>query len=259
MRYNNATALRAATAPDIASRPESRLTVSLARSREEVKEAQRLRHRVFVEEMGAHARRVGNLERDRYDPFCIHLIVRDRATGEVVGTYRVLTPERAAALGSLMAESEFDLTPLAPLRARIVEVGRACIDANHRCGSIIMLLWSALAAFTQSRGLSYLFGCVTLGWGELGPDPRALYDQLAPRHLAPAEYRVLPRTEPPRREGAGCPTIPPLLKGYLRAGAWICGEPAWDPEFETADLPVLLPLRNVESRYARHFLRAGTA
>jgi len=259
MRYNNATALRAATAPDIAPRPGSRLIVSLARSREEVKEAQRLRHRVFVEEMGAHAARAGNLERDRYDPFCIHLIVRDRATGEVVGTYRILTPERAAALGSLMAESEFDLTPLAPLRAQIVEVGRACIGADYRCGSIIMLLWSGLAAFTQSRGLSYLFGCATLGWGERESDPHAMYERLAPQHLAPAEYRVLPRAEPPRREGAGCATIPPLLKGYLRAGAWICGEPAWDPEFETADLPVLLPLRNVESRYARHFLRAGTA
>ena len=259
MRHNNAVALRETTNPDAVSRPESRLTVSLARSREEVKEAQHLRHRVFVEELGAHAARAGNLERDRYDPFCIHLIVRDQASGEVVGTYRILTPERAAALGSLMAEAEFDLTQLGPLRPRIVEVGRACIDAEYRCGSIIMLLWSGLAAFTQSRGLSYLFGCATVGWGEPESDPHALYDRLALRHLAPAEYRVLPRTEPPRRDGAACASIPPLLKGYLRAGAWICGEPAWDPEFETADLPVLLSLQRVDSRYARHFLRAGAA
>ena len=259
MSYNNATVLREAATAGPASLAGSRLTVSLARSREEVKEAQRLRHRVFVEEMGAHAGRTGNLERDRYDPFCIHLIARDGATGEVVGTYRVLTPERAAALGSLMAEREFDLTPLAPLRGGIVEVGRACIDADYRCGSTIMLLWSGLAALTQSRGLSHLFGCVTVGWGERESDPHALYERLAQRHLAPAEYRVLPRTEPPRREGAACAPIPALLKGYLRAGAWICGEPAWDPEFETADLPVLLPLQRVESRYARHFLRGAGA
>ena len=259
MRHDSATALREAIKPDHAPRLGPRLTVSLARSREEVKEAQRLRHRVFVEEMGAHPTRAGNLERDRYDPFCIHLIVRDGATGEVVGTYRVLTPERAAALGSLMAEREFELASFAPLRRRLVEVGRACIDADYRCGSIIMLLWSALAAYTQSRGLSYLFGCVTVGWGERESDAHAMYEQLAPRHLAPAEYRVSPRIEPPRSDGLECAPIPPLLKGYLRAGAWICGAPAWDPELETVDLPVLLQLQRVENRYARHFLRPGTA
>jgi len=259
MRHANAAALSEATRPDPMSRPGPRLTVSLARSREEVKEAQRLRHRVFVDELGACAGRAGNLERDRYDPFCIHLIVRDQASGEVVGTYRMLTPERAAAMGCLMAEGEFDLARLAPLRPRIVEVGRACIDADYRCGSIIMLLWSGLAAFTQSRGLSYLFGCATVGWGDRQFDPRAVYERLASRYLAPAEYRVLPRTEPPRCDGVARSSIPPLLKGYLRAGAWICGEPAWDPEFETADLPVLLPLHRVESRYARHFLCAGAA
>ncbi len=259
MRLNNAAALREATRPDRISRLGPGLSVSLARSREEVKEAQRLRHRVFVEEMGLHRARAGDLERDRFDPFCIHLIVRNGATGEVVGTYRILTPERAAALGSFMAESEFDLSCLTPLRAQMVEVGRACIDADYRSGSIIMLLWSGLAAFTQSRGLSYLFGCATVGWGEQESDPQAMYKTLAPRYLAPAEYRVLPRTRPPRRGGASSGSIPPLLKGYLRAGAWICGAPGWDPELETVDLPVLLPLQRVDSRYARHFLRPGTA
>lgn len=248
MRTNNATALSAT--PEFASR----LRVSMARSPEEVKEAQRLRHRVFVEEMGANAQPSGRLERDRFDPFCNHLIVRDRTTGEVVGTYRILTPERATALGGFMAEHEFDLTRLAPFRAEIVEVGRACIDASYRCGSIIMLLWSGLAAYTQARGLGYLFGCVSVGLGERGADAYAVYERLAPRYLAPAEYRVLPRTEAPRRAVAESVSMPPLLKGYLRAGAWICGEPAWDPEFGTSDLPVLLPLQRVESRYARHFL-----
>jgi len=249
MRPNNAAAL--------GSRAEfaSRLRVSMARSPDEVKEAQRLRHRVFVEEMGARAGAPGSLERDRFDPFCRHLIVRDRATGEVVGTYRILAPDRAAALGGFMCEREFDLARLASLRERIVEVGRACIDVDYRCGSIIMLLWSGLAAYAQARGLSYLFGCVSVGWDERGFDAQAMYERLAERHLAPPEYRVFPRSEPPRREG-GSTSIPPLLKGYLRAGAWVCGEPAWDAEFGTADLPVLLSLERVESRYARHFLQA---
>jgi putative hemolysin len=253
MRHDDATALK--TTPEFVSR----LRVSTARSPEEVKEAQRLRHRVFVEEMGAHAAASGKLERDRFDPFCKHLIVRDRATSEVVGTYRILTPERAAALGGFISEREFDLARLAPLRDRMVEVGRACIDANYRCGSIIMLLWSGLASYAQARGLNYLFGCVSVTFGEREVDPYAMYERLAARYLAPAEYRVLPRIEPPRRGGAACPPMPPLLKGYLRVGAWICGEPAWDPEFGTADLPVLLPLQRVETRYARHFLHAHSA
>ena len=252
MRLNNATALRRASDDD-----SQRLVVSMARTPDEVKEAQRLRHRVFVEEMGAQAAsRGGRLERDRFDPFCKHLIVRDRVTDRVVGTYRILTPERVAALGSFMAAREFDLSRLAAISGEVAEVGRACIDAEYRCGSTIMLLWSGIAAYALSRRLRFLFGCVSVGFGDEAVDVQAIYDKLAPRYLAPAEYRVEPWASLPRRAGAGAPArLPSLLKGYLRAGAWICGEPAWDAEFHTADLLVLLPLERVEGRYARHFLR----
>ncbi len=261
MRKNNATALQNAPGSRLEAAPAfvSSLCVSMARSPDEVKEAQRLRHRVFVEEMGARTAGAGRLERDRFDPFCKHLIVRDRMTRAVVGTYRILTPERAHALGALMCEREFDLARLAPLRERLVEVGRACIDAEYRCGSIIMLLWSGLAAYSQSRGLSHLFGCVSVGWDERNLDARAIYARLAERHLAPPEYRVFPRIEAPHRDGCASASLPPLLKGYLRAGAWICGEPAWDAEVGSSDLPVLLSLEGVESRYARHFLRSRVA
>ena len=84
-----------------------------------------------------------------------------------------------------------------------------------------------------------------------------MYDEVAARHLAPDAYRVTPRTPlaPPAASGCDRPRVPALLKGYLRLGAWICGKPAWDPDFDTADLLVLLPLERVETRYARHFLR----
>jgi putative hemolysin len=254
MRLSNAPAI--GRAPDLESQ---RFAVSVATSAGEVKEAQRLRHRVFVQEMGANLRSgAASVERDRFDPFCKHLIVRDRITSRIVGTYRILTPERAAALGGFMAEREFDLAPLAVLRQRMIEVGRACIDADYRCGSIIMLLWSGLAAYAQARGLGFLFGCVSIGLGDAQFDARAVYGKIETRFLAPPEYRVLPRTELPKVAVSpnGPAVIPPLLKGYLRAGAWVCGEPAWDPEFGTADLPVLLQLDRVESRYARHFLHA---
>ena len=254
MRTNNASALAAARAFET-----QRLRVSMARSPEEVKEAQRLRHRVFVDEMGAPTSSpAARLERDRFDPFCRHLIVRDTLTGRVVGMYRILAPERAAALGSFMAEREFDLAPLAAIRGQIAEVGRACIDARYRRGPTIMLLWSGLAAYALARRLRFLFGCASLSFGANDVDVAAIYDTLAARHLAPAKYRVTPWQPLPRRSPASdpAPHVPVLLKGYLRAGAWICGEPAWDPEFQSADLPVLLPLERIEQRYARHFLHA---
>jgi putative hemolysin len=88
----------------------------------------------------------------------------------------------------------------------------------------------------------------------------SLYRRLAPDHLSPAEYRVFPRHRLPLEAleaGLESPPVPPLLKGYLRLGAWICGEPAWDPDFNTADLLILLPLSRVNPRYARHFLRGA--
>ncbi len=253
MTRSNASALR--YAPEFEAQ---RLRASFARSPEEVKEAQRLRHRVFVEEMGAQpSASDSRLERDRFDPFCRHLIVRDVLTGHVVGTYRVLTPERAAALGSFMCEREFDLARFYSIRGEIAEVGRACIDPRYRRGSTIMLLWSALAAYASSRRYRFLFGCVCVGFGESAVDVSAMFARLASRHLAPEQYRVSPREPLPRGAAPSdaAARLPALLKGYLRAGAWICGEPAWDSEFRTADLPVLLPLERVEDRYARHFLR----
>jgi putative hemolysin len=232
-----------------------RLLVSLARSPAEVKEAQRLRHRVFVEEMGAAVPQ-GRIERDRFDPFCRHLIVRDRDSGEVVGTYRVLTPERAATLGTFMAEREFDLVRFAPIRGQIAEVGRACIDAKYRSGATIMLLWSGLASYCLSRGYRFLFGCVSLGF-DASIDAAALFRSIPEVHIAPWAYRVEPRSPLPKAAARAdpLPRLPALLKGYLRAGAWVCGPPAWDREFGTVDLPVLLALERVEQRYARHFLR----
>src|SRR5690348_16808892 len=176
MRANNANALR--TTPPLAAQ---RLLVSMARSPAEVKEAQRLRHRVFVEEMGAAVPH-GRIERDRFDPFCKHLIVRDRESGDVVGTYRILTPDRAATLGSFMAEREFDLVRFAPIRGQIAEVGRACIDAKYRSGSTIMLLWSGLASYCLSRGHRFLFGCVSLGFGA-SVDGAAVFRSIPEVHL----------------------------------------------------------------------------
>ena len=239
------------------SRTSASLQVGLARCETEILEAQRLRYRVFAEEMGARLTcRTPGVDRDIFDPYCDHLVVRDEAQGRIVGTYRILSPSAASKVGGYYSESEFDLTRLQHLRNRLVEIGRSCIDADYRSGAVIALLWSGLARYMQDNGYDYLIGCASISMADGGHQAASLYNRLKETHSAPPEYHVFARCPLPLerlRSDMAC-TTPPLIKGYLRAGAWICGAPAWDPDFNTADLPILLPMRQIEDRYARHFL-----
>ena len=238
-------------------RPRRQLHVSLASSESEILEAQKLRYRVFAEEMGARLpSRTPGVDRDIYDPFCEHLIVRDESAGRIVGTYRILSPAAARKVGGYYSENEFDLTRLQHLRSRIVEIGRSCIDAEYRNGAVIALLWSGLANYMQDNGYDYLIGCASISMRDGGHLAASLYNRLKDAHLAPLEYHVFPRTPLPLNKFRTDldADAPPLIKGYLRAGAWICGEPAWDPDFNTADLPIMMPMNRVQDKYARHFM-----
>jgi putative hemolysin len=239
------------------SRPGRNLHVGLATCETEILEAQKLRYRVFAVEMGARLNcRVPGVDRDIYDPYCEHLIVRDEDAGRIVGTYRILSPEAARKVGGYYSENEFDLTRLQHLRSRIVEIGRSCIDPDYRSGAVIALLWAGLARYMQENAYDYLIGCASISMADGGHAAASLYHALRSTHMAPLEYHVFPRCPlPMERLRCDLPAeAPPLIKGYLRAGAWICGEPAWDPDFNTADLPILLPMNQVEDKYARHFL-----
>lgn len=237
--------------------PVRRLHVSLARCESEILAAQKLRYQVFHDELGARLQnRIAGIDRDIYDAFCEHLIVRDEGCGRIVGTYRILSPAAAREIGSYYSENEFDLTRLQHLRNGIVEVGRSCIAPDYRSGAVIALLWSGLARYMLDNGHAYLMGCASISMADGGHTAASLYNQLRDAHLAPLEYHVFPRCPLPLerlRDDIEC-AMPPLVKGYLRAGAWICGAPAWDPDFNTADLPMLLPVSRVRERYARHFL-----
>lgn len=233
------------------------LHVGLASSETEILEAQKLRYRVFAEELGARlSTREPGVDRDIYDPFCQHLIVRDESAGRIVGTYRILSPEAARKVGGYYSENEFDLTRLLHLRSRLVEIGRSCIDAEYRSGAVIALLWSGLARYMKDNGYDYLVGCASVSMADGGHTAANLYRNLRENHLSPLEYRVFPRCPLPldALDTGTVAEIPPLIKGYLRAGAWICGDPAWDPDFNTADLPILMPMNQVEDRYAKRFL-----
>lgn len=238
----------------------NRYTVSVARSSREIEEAQRLRYQVFFEEMGATASNGQNeLDIDEYDGDCEHLIVRDQESLHVVGCYRIMRPEIAARRGAFYSDSEFDLNRLNHLRGRIAEVGRACIHPDFRSGSVIMLLWSGLAKVVMESGYEYAIGCASVSLADGHANAVAVYRETAAKCLAPPEYRVFPKNPYPLRELRAIesitpPRVPALLKGYMRLGAWIGGEPAWDPDFNTADLFVLLPVARINGSYARHFM-----
>lgn len=240
------------------TRRERRLQVGFARTTEVRRAAQALRWQVFAEELGARlSAREPGIDQDEFDAHCEHLVVRDEASGEVIGTYRVLSPEAARRVGSYYSETEFDLTRLRHLRARMVEAGRSCIHPQHRNGAVIALLWAGLARYMQAHGYQYLAGCASMGMADGGHAAAAVHARMCAAHLAPVEYRVFPRHPLPlaQLDATVQADLPPLIRGYLRAGAWVCGEPAWDPDFNTADFFLLLPLSNATPRYARHFLQ----
>lgn len=238
----------------------TRYTVTLARDEEDVRAAQRLRHDVFAGELGALlSTSQPGLDVDPFDAYCDHLLVREEVSGQVVGTYRLLPPERAAVAGRLYAESEFDLGALAPVRPGLVEVGRSCVHPDHRDGAVIGLIWAGIARYMVDRGHTWLAGCCSIPLADGGALASATWDRVRGKHLAPEEYRVHPLF--PWRTGPGAPAapaarteLPALLRGYLRLGAWVCGEPAHDVDFGVADLYVLLPMNRVNPRYLRHFL-----
>ena len=241
--------------------------VSWARHEDEVRAAQRLRHQVFVTELGARLTlprgAPAGHDIDVFDPYCEHLLVRslhpeDEEPGAVVGTYRVLTPAAAKRIGGLYSETEFDLTRLRALRPKMVELGRSCVHPDWRRGGVILALWGALTAFMQRNRLDTMIGCASIGMHDGGHLAASLWEQLRHSHLAPVERQVSPRLPLPigdlQRDLRA--DAPALIRGYLRCGAQVLGPPAWDPDFNTADLPLMMRMEDMPQRYRRHFLGA---
>ncbi|MFB7664858.1 GNAT family N-acetyltransferase [Kitasatospora sp. NPDC056138] len=250
--------------PAAARQPElPGYSVSLARDGADVRAAQRLRHQVFAEEMGAALDSpVPGLDVDAFDEYCDHLLVRERAGGTVVATYRLLRPAQAVRAGGLYSETEFDLSNLAGIRGDLVEAGRSCIHPDHRGdGAVINLLWGSIARYLVDSGNTWIAGCCSVPLADGGSTAAAVWDTVSARHLAPEGYRVTPHrpwdpADVPRPARAA---LPPLLRGYLRLGAQVCGMPAHDPDFGVADLYVLLSLERTDPRYLRHFLSGSPA
>lgn len=235
----------------------SGLVVRWARHLDEVRAAQRLRYRVFADEMGARlSSPLPGHDIDLFDDYCEHLLVCKAQDGEVIGTYRVLTPAQARRVGGTYSDTEFDLTRLRQVRERLVELGRSCVHPEHRQGGVILALWSALGSFMQRNRLDVMIGCASIPMHQDGRLAASLWRQVRERHLAPIDWRVRPRLPLPvdRLDDSLQVEAPPLIKGYLRLGAQVLGPPAWDPDFNTADLPMLMRLAELPPRYRQHLL-----
>ncbi|MEY4980362.1 MAG: hypothetical protein RLZZ352_2632 [Pseudomonadota bacterium] len=240
-------------------------SVSWARHQDEVREAQRLRYQVFAGEMGARLPQpIAGHDIDLFDDYCEHLLVRDSASGQVIGTYRVLTPAQAKRAGSFYSDTEFDLVRLRSLREEMVELGRSCVHPDHRHGGVIMALWAALAGFMANNGLHTMIGCASIPMNQAGGQgmldgglaAASIWRQVRERHLASIEFRVRPRLPLPVEQLDDSLPVeaPALIKAYLRLGAKVLGPPAWDPDFNAADLPMMMRLADMPARYRKHFL-----
>jgi putative hemolysin len=237
-----------------------KISVSWARTQDEVRQAQRLRYQVFAVEMGANLpNTLPGHDIDLFDDYCEHLLVRDEENQEVIGTYRVLTPTQARRAGSTYSDTEFDLTRLRSLRARMVELGRSCVHVDHRHGGVILALWGALAEFMARNQLDTMIGCASIPMQHNGISSghaaASIWRQVRQTHLAPIEFQVTPRLALPveKLDDSMDAAPPALIRGYLRLGAKVLGAPAWDPDFNSADLPMMMRIADLPPRYLKHF------
>lgn len=257
--------------PGIRELRAGKLGVRIATTAEEVDAAQALRYRVFYEEMGAAASpETASLHRDRdqWDGVADHLLVVDHDLGDgpqgVVGTYRLIRKEAAAAIGRFYSEDEYDIRPITSFPGTVLELGRSCVDASHRGRAVMQLLWRGIAAYVDLHGINLMFGCASLN----GTDPDALAPELTylyGHHLAPPalrpralseRYVEMRRLDPATLDpGRVSQSLPPLIKGYLRVGGFVGDGAVIDRQFNTVDVAIVVKTDLITERYSKHYER----
>jgi putative hemolysin len=232
-----------------------------ARDNGDLDAVQRLRFEVFNEELGEglEASRLTGRDEDEYDPTCHHLVVTERSTGLVVGTYRMQSLEMAEGARGFYSSTEFDLTTLPrEFLSSAIELGRACIHADHRHGRVLFLLWRGLAAYLKVNGKRYFFGCCSLTSQDENEGLRMMSHLAERGHLHPS-LSVQPRPDfvcHPTALAANdtAPVrIPKLMRLYIEYGALICGGPAIDRVFKTIDYLALYDLETMSEKVRKMF------
>ncbi|MEU2872685.1 GNAT family N-acyltransferase [Streptomyces olivoreticuli] len=233
-----------------------RYVLSLARGEPDLRAAQRLRHQVFVEEGAACLDSpLPGHDDDGFDEHCDHLLAREVGTGTLAATSRLLPPRGAAAAGRLVAEADFDLCGHTWFHGDLVEISRACLHPDHRGGVLVPLMTLGVARYALRSGCAWIGGNCLVPLGEHGEVAAAVWQMVSPQHLAPEEYRVRAR-RPLRPEGVTAPPtpslIPPLVRGALSLGAWVCSDLGYSPRFRTAALYLLMSMRRADPAQLRH-------
>jgi putative hemolysin len=244
------------------------LIVRLAETEREVQAAQRLRYRIFYNEMHAKASpEMERLERDfdSLDALCDHLLVIDSSRECVVGTYRLITRRMAIAHGGFYTASEYDISCLETWPGEVLELGRSCVDAEYRTGGTMQLLWRGLAAYVFTHGIEVMFGCASLPGVDIEQLKRPLA-YLHHFHRAPIERRPsalthravdmnrIPADQIDQKEALA--ELPPLLKGYLRVGGGIGDGAVIDWQFNTTDVCIVVKTELVTDKYIKHYRRS---
>jgi len=248
----------------------SEFVINITTDSSEIEKAQRLRFEVFNIEMhkGLKSSYTCGLDVDEFDPFCEHLIVYERASGDVVGTYRLLRGSQARRHIGFYSEREFDLSKIKSLDGgELLELGRSCARKDFRDKALIPLMWDAIARHVKKHGVKFLFGCASLYTTDV-TEVNQLFSMLKSKYYAPESRRVSP-VEACRfdrlqeevinaDEQALFQKLPSLIKGYLRLGALVCGPPALDKEFGTVDFFLLLDFRAMHVEFLRRLGLEGT-
>lgn len=230
----------------------------LATTREEIRAAQALRFQVFNLELneGLEQSFATCLDADPFDDVCDHLLVEDTATGNIVGTYRLQMGDKAAANRGFYSAQEFDFSPFEPVRAQVVELGRACVHRDHRNLAVLSLLWRGIYSYAHPRGGRYLIGCSSLT-SQDSREGAAMYGELQRKHLVEPRFRTNPLPAlacPMEQLLPKPPKVPKLLAAYLAVGAKICGPPAIDREFKTIDFLTFLDVDALPASTVKRYL-----
>ncbi len=236
--------------------------VKIATEPSEIEQAQRLRFEVFNLELnkGLKSSYERGLDVDEFDPYCDHLIVRELRTGAVVGTYRLLRGIQARRNIGFYSEKEFDLSRIKQLDGELMELGRSCARKDFRDRALIPLMWEAITEQVRRHRVRYLFGCGSL-YSTAAVEVSGVYALLKKKYFAPDACRVHPLEKcrfkgliddlPLGDEQALFQKLPSLIKGYLRIGSLVCGPPALDEEFGTADFFLLLDFGAMKEEYLK--------
>jgi L-ornithine Nalpha-acyltransferase len=248
------------------------LLIRLAETPAEVAASQELRFRVFCEEMDAkpsHEMAVVRREFDSYDEFCDHLLVFNEAMGQgsdsVVGSYRLMRRSAAARRGQFYSADEYDISVLLNHPGEIMELGRSCVERDHRSGAVMQLLWRGISEYVVHFDVDLMFGCASLPGIE--PDPlNEPLSYLFHYHLAPVElrpravaerYLAMDRLAPDQFDAqSAMRQLPPLVRGYLRLGGYVGDGAVVDPDFGTTDVCVVVKTDLVTEKYYRHYIRS---